>query len=424
MLAIALMAGLLIGTGIGYGIAILLQPPPPEAANEVRIGFAYGLTGREAAIGDDIWKAAKLTIDELNKAGGIKSLGGAKIVDVWGDHQGKPELALADAERLITEYNVVTIFGARLSSCGLPIAETCERLEIPFMIVECSSPTLTTSGFKWSFRASPHDIGKTVACFELLKALREDKGHTIETVAFVYEDSLFGGGSHESWVAYNADPELGGYTVVEDFSYNAQAADVTAEVLRLKTADPDVIFMASYAADAALFQETYQLLDYMPKGIMTLNGHGKPEYLDVVGELNNYMFATEAWEADVAKPVSQAFIEKFEEAYGEEPYVAHVRVWDALHIWHAAMERAASVEPDKIRESLLQTDIPGDQVLLPFEKITYETYTSGGLNYTNQNPYANPLVVQYYNGSYHTVYPFDVASTEIVFPVPPWSERP
>lgn len=396
------------------------KSPKPR---EVKIGFCYGLTGDEAHAGEDARRAYTLAIDEINRKGGIKSLGGLEIFPIWGNHRGKPELAMAEAERLITEDRVVTIFGARLSSCALRVCEVAERYRIPFCIGECSSPKLTSSGFKYTFNAGPHDILNTEMMFKFMKDLQKKKGVETRTVAYVYEDSVFGGGCYEAWKMFNTNLELGGYTVVADICYSAATTDVTSEVLKLKNAKPDCVLMASYAADAALYIKTYKKLNFNCKGILAYEGPTKPEYLAAVGELNNYVFARIGWVSDIKKNTSKDFVAKFKAAYGIEPYDSQTRQWQNLIIWCDAMERASSLDPDEIWEALKATDMPGEKLAQPWERVVFDDFSTPYGDFTNQNPYALPVIVQFLDGKYKTVYPRNLASSDLVFPVPKWEER-
>ena len=93
----------------------------------------------------------------LAGAAGLPNLEGAKVSVVFTDHQGKPDLGLSEAERLITQEKVVALVGCYHSSVTETASMVAERMKIPFYNSESSSPKLTGRGFKWFFRSSPHD---------------------------------------------------------------------------------------------------------------------------------------------------------------------------------------------------------------------------------------------------------------------------
>ena len=82
----------------------------------------------------------------------------------------------------------------------------------------------------------------------------------------------------------------------------------------------------------------------------------------------------------------------------------------AVQVLADAIDRAGSDKPDAIRQALAATDIPGDQTIMPWKGIKFDS--------TGQNTEATPVIQQVTNGVYHTIYPFDVAVQAPVWNVP------
>src|SRR5262249_8106724 len=127
----------------------------------------------------------------LARSEGIPNLGGAKIELVFADTKGEPKNGLAEVERLVTQEKVVAIIGAYQSSVTKTASQATERLGIPYVCSDSSSPTLTERGFKYFFRASPHDGSFAKDQLQFLKDLGK-KGHAIKTIAVLYENTEFG----------------------------------------------------------------------------------------------------------------------------------------------------------------------------------------------------------------------------------------
>ena len=101
-------------------------PGPDAAATVIKVGALYPLTGADAGwAGDPYIKSHQLAIDEINAAGGIACLDGAKLELVKGDTQGKAEAGNSEMERLITKEGVVAVMGSALSGTTLPASEIC-----------------------------------------------------------------------------------------------------------------------------------------------------------------------------------------------------------------------------------------------------------------------------------------------------------
>ncbi len=156
-----------------------------SAQNEIRIGAIFPLTGPNASTGQVLLEAVKLAADMVNNkhnlkmplAKGLTNLKGAKIVIIPGDHQGKPENGMAEAERLITQEKVVAIIGCYNSNITATASQAAERYGIPFVNDSSTSPTLTDRGFKWFFRTTPNDDLLSENFYMFLNDLeKEEKG--------------------------------------------------------------------------------------------------------------------------------------------------------------------------------------------------------------------------------------------------------
>ena len=178
-------------------------PAQAQAPKDVVIGILYPLSGPVAQVGIDSVNAVKMAVEIINSGGstlnlplgktaGLPGLGGAKIRLVIVDHQGKPDVGQAEAERLITQEKVHALYGAYFSSVTATASQVAERYGMPYLNAESSSPGLTERGFKWFFRTSPHDGHFSVAMFDFMKDLEKRRGVKIKTLGITHEDTLFG----------------------------------------------------------------------------------------------------------------------------------------------------------------------------------------------------------------------------------------
>lgn len=412
--ALVTIAIVLSATNLYYSWSVL--DTVTKGPGEVKVGFVFGLTGVSAKEGEAARRTYEMAVKEVNDAGGIKSLNGLKIKSIWADNQWKPEVAASETERLITQEGVVSVFGAIYSSITLPAAQVCERYQVPMIGGDASSPRLTDGRFKYYFRIVANDDMFGGALFKFMKDAQTKTGTPIQKIAYVYEDSSFGSGCHAGWVAANNDTTLGGYTVVEDIAYSSSTADLTSEVLRLKTADPDVILMAGYVNDGLLFARTFKQLDYMPKAILTQDGVNKPEFIAGVAgtDLADYYLNVLSWNRDVNKTKSNEVRDKYESLYGEQAYTDVIGWYSAFRTWYLAVEKAASLDPKQIRNALSSIEVPADQI---------PSVGSVKFDANGQNTQIGLVMAQFKNGTWSTVFPWDVAAKQVVFPVPKWSER-
>lgn len=394
------------------------------AAKTVKIGIVYPLSGVAANVGLDCKYGIELAVEIINgkydfnmplaKEEGLPGLGGAKIELVVADHQGLPEKGQSEVERLVTQEGVVAIQGCYLSSVTQTASQAAERLGIPMINGSSSSIALTERGLKWFFRTSPHDGHIVANLFDLMDDVRSKKGQEIKTIGMIHENTLQGA-DMGNMVKKLADER--GYEVVEQLPFPPGTNDVTSEVQKLKASDPDVIIMQAQTPDAVLFMKTMKQFDYNPDAILGYGaGFVDPKFFEVFGKNAEGVITKAAWALDIAekKGDAKAIADMFREKYKQEMTENSARNFTAFITLADAINRAGSTDPEAIRKALTETDIPGDQLIMPWEGVKFGA--------DGQNIYASGVCTQVFDGKHYTVWPFDLASREVVWPRPKWSE--
>jgi branched-chain amino acid transport system substrate-binding protein len=315
---------------------------------------------------------------------------------------------------LVTNDKVVGVLGAYQSSVTKTASQATERLKIPFVCSDSSSPTLTERGLKYFFRASPHDGIFAHDQFAFMKDLEKAKKQKVQTVALLYENTEYGSNVGKQEEKYAQEF---GYKVVENISYTASATDFTSEVGRLVKANPDVILHASYITDAILYTKTFKERGFSPKGYVTMGGYIEPGYLPAVKADGNNMIVRSTFALDLAKkkPLVGQVAALFKKKYGIDMSENAARSFAAPFVFADAINRARSTASDAIVKALRETNIPGDQVIYPWKGIKFDPNT-------HQNIYATGTLVQIQKQNYVTVWPFESAAAPLVWPFPGWGK--
>jgi branched-chain amino acid transport system substrate-binding protein len=409
-----------------FALALALGAGPTPAQEKViKIGAVYPLTGNLAATGMDCKRGVDLAVQIINgkydlnmpfaKTEGIPNLGGAKLQIIYADTKGDPKNGLAEAERLITQEKVVAVIGAYQSAVTKTASQAAERLKIPYVCSDSSSPTLTERDFKYFFRVSPHDGTMARNQFEFLKDLEMKTGQKVKTIALLYENTEFGANVAKQERKY---AEEFGYNVVADIAYAANSSDVTSEVGKLIAAKPDVVMHASYITDAILFTKTFKEMNLVPQGFLTMAGYIESDYLPSVKADGNYFLVRSTFALDLAKkkPLVGQVAELYKKDYNINMGENAARSFAAPFVLADAINRAKSTDPEALVKALGETDIPGDQFIYPWKGIKFDPKT-------HQNIYARAMLVQVQDQQYYTVWPWDAASRELVWPFPAWKGR-
>jgi branched-chain amino acid transport system substrate-binding protein len=391
-----------------------------RAADDILIGAIYPLSGNAAPIGADA-QAAIATISEIingthdklpmlmGAGGGLPHLGGAHIRVIFADHQNDPQKARAEAERLITQDHVVALIGSYTSATAATISQVADRYEIPYIAMDNSSPSLNQRGLKWFFRTSPHDEMFTAAMFAFFKAVGEKTGHPVHSVALIYEDSIFGA---DSSGVQKRLAQAAGITVAADIRYRANSPSLSAEAQRLKAAGADVVMPSSYTNDSILLVRAMAEIGYRPPAIMAqAAGFQEQGFLTAAGPLAEGAFSRSSFAIDAvkARPAIPAVNAAYRARSGKDLNDNTARQVTAVQILADAIDRAGSTDPDKLHAALVATDVPGEQLIVPWAGVKFDD--------TGQNVRATPVIQQVKGGTYHTVFPFEIATEPPVWNV-------
>jgi branched-chain amino acid transport system substrate-binding protein len=413
----------LMSFAIAAGAALLAAALPARAADPVKIGILWPLTGNAAAAGQASRAAIEVALDIINNAhpelgnlplaatAGLPGLGGAKIEVTYVDHEGNPSTAQQLATRLITQDKVVALMGAYQSSCSFTATAVAERYGIPFMVGESSALNITGRGFKWTFRGTPiaTDYARTYMRFF---ADMKKQGKKIDNIAIVNENTDYGTSVGDAIVDEAKKANL---PVAIRIPYSASSTDVSAQVLQLKQANPDVVIFVSYTADAILYMKTMKNLNYKPP--MALgddSGFADPSFIPGAGDMAQGIMNRSAWA--IGKPGSTTF--KINEMYkaktGRDLDDTSARNMQGFFALADAINRAGSTDPEKIRDALTKTDLKADQLMMGYQGVKFDD--------TGQNILAATYLIQLHGKQYELVWPDSAAEAKLQWPMSGWAQ--
>ena len=416
----------------------LSMPAGALAANEIKIGVIYPLTGGAAAAGRELRAGAELAAEIANNVlsnvnmsmaqnAGIESLGGAKIELIFKDHEGNPTLGADLAKKLILDDKVDGLLGCYHSSVTKTVSAVAEQYGVPMINGSSTSPALTKRGFKWFWRTTPHDVWFTKDLFELLNGLTAGKvkgvnaisKDDIVNIASACENSEWG--SFVSALIKDFAAEYK-YKLRKSMLYSAKAPDLSSEVRSLKASRADVLLFASYTSDAILMVKTLKAQKIQPKIVWGQDaGFEKPEFRQtlgdsIVGILTRTVFLPQV--VDI-KPVAGQVNALYKAKAGNDLGGASARAFTGLQTWVHVLEKAGSTEPAAIQKAANAIEIPGSDLVVPWAGIKF----SASGEEIGQNVLGSGLIGQYQKAAdgsigLQIVYPFDVASADMIYPFP------
>jgi branched-chain amino acid transport system substrate-binding protein len=399
----------------------VLAISPARAAESVKIGVIYPLTGNAASAGQSAKDAVNLGAEIVNTAhsdlkalplgasAGLPNLGGAKIELDEADHQGNPQVGQQQTLRLITQDHVVAMLGSYHSSVSLVATAVAEREGIPYLVADSVAQNITGRGFKWVFRTTPiaSDFAKAYAGFLTdLKSV----GRKIDKIAIINENTDYGTSVGASIVEAAKSANI---NVAAQIPYNASSSDVSAQVIQLKTLQPDAVIFVSYTADTILYFRTMKNLDYLPPLVIGDDaGFSDPTFIPNAGDLAQGAINRSAF--DIGKPGSNSYIinQLFKVKYGRDLDDTSARWMQGFFVLADAINRAGSIEPDKIQAALQATDLKPDQLMIGYNGVKFDS--------TGQNTLASTFLIQLQGKQYVSVWPTNLATGKLELPMKGW----
>ncbi|MGI5997824.1 MAG: ABC transporter substrate-binding protein, partial [Lutispora sp.] len=400
----------------------------PAAVETVKIGAILPLTGGAAATGVKLQAAMEVAQDIINgeypelakvplaKETGLPNLGNAKLEIVFADHQGNPEMAKSEAERLI-EQGVAGLVGSYQSSCTKPASQAAEQYGVPFVAGSSSSAALTERGLNYFVRVAPNDDIETAMFFDYLIHLNEKYNAGIKTVAVAYIDNEFGVHAKEmveKWVKekYGAL----GFELVGVVPYAVDVTNVDTEVQQIKRLNADAIFHASYIADITMFVNKYKEFKVNPKAVLNYcGGFQDTQFVVNLGNDGDYFAGGAAFSADKLgdMPELAAINKMYKAKTGADLDGPALEEFASVLVLAEAINMAGNLDGDAIMDVIKKTEF----------KAPY--FATGAIKFDakGQNEILASYVVQTQNKEYRAVYPVEIATVEPVAPIPQWDKR-
>jgi branched-chain amino acid transport system substrate-binding protein len=376
--------------------ALLLVVPAVALAGTVKLGFINSITGKEAPIGENLTNGVTLAIEDLKKMGIDVDL-------VTEDDTGKPEKSLAAFEKLATRDNVTGIVGPYTSATANADAKMAERYKIPLIVPAASKEEITRQGFKWTFRVSGTTGDYAGVLLDLATSLGKPK-----TMAILNENTDFGVSGAKSAKTIAGQK---GIKVVFEQAYSAGSPDYRSTLAEVKAANPDLVFMVSYVADAILLMRQSREIGLTPMAFLGAGAGFSADPFAKEKEISQAVFSSTQWTEDAPWPGSKAWYKRYVKQFGKPPTYHAACAYESMMIMGQAAV-AAGGDREKTREALTTGKWNGI-----LGEVRFQDYEG----YQNQRK-AVMLVEQVQNGMFETVWPLRDAAKKPIWPFPGWSK--
>lgn len=388
-------------TALGLGMAgfpAVLRAQPAT----VKLGLIHPVSGFIAFSGTQCREGALMAIADINAAGGIKSLGGAKLEAVLSDSQGKPEIGASEVTKM-AEAGVHGIVAGYSSAISLATSQEAAKTNTPHVVDIGVSDQIVQRGLKNTFRFSPGYGSIARFAVDNLNAINHLTDSPAKTAMIIHEESLFGTGT-ANLLAKELPAK--GIEVIDVIKHANPTRDFTNIVLQIKSKKPDLIIPANYYNEYVLLARTLRQQRVEAKGIYSVLGGAASNYKFVkeFPEAAEYIMDCNHW----FNPKSPVALERKQAAeakgliYTYEVFLAY----NAVVAFADAVERAGSTDKDAINDALANSTL--DMSFMPYGPTRM---------IEGQNVGAAPVNTQVLNGEIEVIFPQQFASATPVFPM-------
>ena len=347
------------------------------AAETIRVGAVYPLTGPVAEDGAVVLKGAKLAVKIFNDAGGLN---GQKLDLLVEDGACNPAQSVAGAEKLISANKVVALAGAFCSSSTGATMDVAQRYKVPMVAGISTAPNLTERGNRYLFRIQATSQMLADAFAPKMMEIAGGK-----KVAFLVVNDDWGR-SIASY--YKASLERQGAQVVSTQIFDTNETDLFSYITNVKRAEPDAIMMAANTQNAVTVTEQLRQMNVKSK----LFGEGSftaKSYYDAVGKKGDGIDGLMPYVSTFDNPVNKQFVEMYKAAYGETPNNNAAAGFEELTIITNALKTSGQSDPEALRDAIAKSSTPGPSGEIKFNE---KGQGYGFTVFLTQNEGAKPAV--------------------------------
>jgi branched-chain amino acid transport system substrate-binding protein len=328
-----------------------------RAEDVIRFGAPLPLTGPLAPEGIKQQQGYDLWAEQANKAGGI-SVGGKKykVEIVYADYQSNTPRAVQTTEQMITQDNINFLFGAFGSGAAKAASTVSEKYKVPTIAAAASSSQVYDQGYKYLFGTFTPNDTLTTPLTQIIKAKAPD----VKKVAILARNDLFPLAIAQEM---EKSAKANGLEVVYFEKYAIGTLDHSATLSQIKSLDPQWIFVTGYINDLLLVRK--QMVDQELKApvVTMIAGPAYQDFIESAGQTAENITSASWWhpaERYEGKDIfgtTENFVKLFRDKYKSDPDYGQASAAVCGALFQIAIERAGSLDRDKVRDELAKLDV-------------------------------------------------------------------
>ncbi len=377
--------------------------PGTATADKIRVGAVVPLTGRYAAVGEQIKNGYELAVDDINQAGGV-DVNGTKIpleLTILDD-ESDPTKTVQRMETLYADTQVVTYLGGVASDLHAAAAAIGEKNKVPYLGVAFSLQKVHEQGFKYLFSPFPKSPGEAIATFDMLDSLSPKPAK----IAIFAEKTDWGAELRSLW---KVQATQRGYSVVADQEYAPGSKDFSPVILAAKNAGAEVVLALPSPPDGMTLAKQMKELAFNANMYLFIRAPDALSWSQNLAQDGNYFLNMPGWNPEMKFPGVAELAQRHQAKYNKPAQGTTGSGYAAVQILADAITRAKSLDRDKIRDAIAATDM-----MTVAGAITFNPDGTGKVV---------TVICQWQDGKQVLVWPPDQATNKLIYPAPAWDQR-
>jgi branched-chain amino acid transport system substrate-binding protein len=316
----------------------------------VVLGAIVSATGPNSALGEQERNVLEMMETQVNAEGGVL---GRPLKIVIEDDKTDPKEAVTAANRLIDQEKAVALIAATGSASTLAVKEITAQKGLPQVAMAAANDITDKAPMEWIWR-TPHKDALAVA--RALTYISETL--QAKTIAVLHDENAFG----SSGMA-EIEKTAGNYglEIVASESYKTDDTDLTAQLTKIRGANPEVLIVWGTNPGPALAAKNMAQLG-MEMPYVGSHGIANKTFIELAGEAAEgvvfpagRLLVPSSITDPAQKAVTDAFIAQYQAAYGGSPNTFAGYAFEAVLLLVNAIEKAGSTDPVAIQTALNQT---------------------------------------------------------------------
>ena len=380
----------------------------------ITLGAAVSITGKYSTNGKNTLDGYRLAAARINELGGVKLGGKAyKLKITYYDDESTSARGAQLVERLIQQDHVQFVLGPYSSGLTKAIAPVTEKYKIPMVEGNGADRDLFTQGYRYLFavlNTSDYYLREAVNLLAEQARLHGKKPSDMR-IAIAIENDNF---SQDVRNGVVEDAQKHGMKVVIDDKLPPELNDMSSTLTKVKALRPDMLVVSGHDKGATLaVRQTADQKVHVP--MLALTHCDSAQIAEKLGAAAEYAVCASQWDDDLSYQdkwfgTAKAYAQRFEKDFGYAPPYQAAESTASVLVFADALERAGSLDPEKVRDAIAKTDLATFYGPIKFDA-------------TGKNIAKSMVLYQVQHGEYQVVAPSRWAQTKIVYPAPRWEER-